>query len=181
MYRLQMLITVRNWMTLVADSLDMLPVELRSALVVRADVVGPLCCSTCHGGWFRLTPDGPRCYLCHDAGFVVAMLVELRTARPRIAISRGERILASAVLQRLPTCIELAIPEAQGNALRVNGRTVESSAEALQARIRSVLFPELGLACDAEGAWGRPGGERLLGGRMIPTFDEILEQAERQG
>jgi len=175
-----MLITIRNWMSLVTDALEILPADLRSTLEVRTDVVGSLSCLVCGGTWFRLNPEASHCYACVDGGFVRRMIVELGTVRPRIAVCRGERILASAVLLRLPKSIELSIPEAEGEPFRVRSQKPENSPEAFQRRFRSVLFPELGLASDGEGAWGWRGGERLDGGRMVPTLDELLEELERQ-
>src|SRR6188768_761259 len=126
-----MLITPHNWMTLVADAFDILPPELMARLDIQPDVVGPMSCPACGGGWFHLVIDVPRCSGCADPGSVVTALVELRVARPRISIYEGERTLASAVLLRLPKSIELVVPQVQAQALRVNSRKPEHSAHAL--------------------------------------------------
>ena len=159
-----MLITPHNWMTLVTDALDILPPELMGRLDIQPGVVGPLSCPACGGGWFYLVTDVPRCSGCADAGSAVTALVELRAVRPLISISEGERILASAILLRLPKSIELVVPQVQAQALRVNSRKPEHSAHALQGRIRSVVFPALGLVTDADGTWCWRKGQRLNGG-----------------
>jgi len=133
-----MLITPHNWMTLVADAFDILPPELMARLDIQPDVVGPMSCPACGGGWFYLVNDVPRCSGCADAGSVVTALVELRVARPRISIYEGEHPCIRRLAAAAEESMELVVPQVQAQALRVNSRKPEHSAYA--------VYPYLGRA-----------------------------------
>ena len=174
-----MLITPKNWMDLVAAALDDLPPRLRRDLTITPDLLEPAACERCKRTWFFLTPGGPRCAVCHALEFAWLTAVELSIERPRISIYRDEHVIVSAVLLRRAKTADVVVPEAAEATFRARSRKIECSAESLQKRIRGVAFRALGLVTDAEGSWGWPGGNRLAGGAMIPTIDEMMEEMMR--
>lgn len=175
-----MLITPNNWMDLVATALDDLPPHVRRSLTVTPEILDPAECGHCRRAWFFLTSGGPRCAACHALEFGWLTAVELSIERPRISIYRDERIIVSAVLLRRAKAVEVVVPEAVEASFRARSRQAGNSAEALQKRVRGVAFRAVGLVTDAEGSWGWPGGERLAGGLMIPTIEEMIEEMTRR-
>lgn len=175
-----MLITPNNWMDLVATALDDLPSHVRRSLTVTPEILEPAECAHCRRTWFFLTSGGPRCAVCHALEFGWLTAVELSIERPRISIYRDERIIVSAVSLRLAKTVEVVVPEAAEASFRARSRQAGNSAEALQRRVRGVAFRALGLVTDAEGSWGWPGGERLAGGAMIPTLEDMMEEMMRR-
>lgn len=170
-----MLITPKNWMDLVAATLDELPAVLRETLAIKPEVVERMQCRRCERSWFLLAPEGPRCARCHVFDFTLSA-VDLGVDRPRISICQEERLLVSAVLLRRGKTVEVIVPEAVDSTFRVRSRRIENSAEALQRCVRGVAFGALGLVADAEGFWGWAGGERLQGGAMVPYPIDLLDQ-----
>jgi hypothetical protein len=173
-----MIISPKNWMNLVAATLDDLPPSLREGLSVRPELLEPTECGHCKRAWFCLTEDGPRCAVCHSLELGALTAVELSVERPRISIYGDERIIVSAVLLRLAKAVEVVVPEAAEARFRAGSRKTENSAAALQERVRGVAFRALGLMTDAEGSWGWPDGERLQGGMMVPYALDALNQLD---
>lgn len=147
-----MIITPKNWMSVVATAVDDLPPHVRQGLTVKPELLEPLKCAHCQRAHFFLASDGPRCAACRAFDYGMQTSVELSTERPRISAYKDHRIIASAVLLRLPETVNVVVPEAADASFRVHSRKAEHSAQALQKCVCSVVFRALGLVTDPEGS-----------------------------
>jgi hypothetical protein len=171
-------ITPRNWDTSITDALRPLPQDLREKLHIREDVLVEARCPKCDGAVFRLVDHEPVCGGC-SVGF--GTVVSSTGARPRLAISTESTILTAILVDTPEGPRNLLVLGDESTTFKLRSRRQENSIERLQFLVRSLVYPAVGLMRDGEGVWGHPGGERLEGGKMVPTFLEVMDELCRLG
>jgi len=167
----------------IREALTSLPQELRDRVAIDVDHVKPQRCSACGCAFFLVTVSELRCV---DCAQWVGTAVRATQTHRRFTVSCDGSAVLVAVYEKedmsyrlQPTTRRAAAwlhtSDPFSKCFYVKERARAHSVERFQALVERAVFTKLGLATDAEGCWGWPGGQRLTGGEMIPTMDDYLD------